>query len=84
MTVIGSALRKLLELLGNGVHCVDLPAILGEHGLDDGRGDNQLRFERDDKLQQLEIVVRSLDRRGWLEESKVGGLGRGKKVLGGL
>lgn len=57
--VVRRNLRELENLLSNGVHSVDLPALLREYCIDDRGGGDQRRFESYNKLQLREVGVGS-------------------------
>jgi len=77
-------LRELLELLSNCVESVDLPAILGENGVGNGRSVHDLGLERHDELKLGIVRVWTVDLGGGCEELEVGGFGCREEVGGGL
>lgn len=77
-------LRELLELLSNCVESVDLPAILGENGVGNGRSVHDLGLERHDELKLGIVRVWTVDLGGGCEELEVGGFGYREEVGGGL
>lgn len=68
-------LRKLLQLLGSSVHGVNLPAILGEDGVDNSRSNNDFCLKRHDKLQLGKVGVGAGDLGSRCQELEVGCLG---------
>lgn len=77
-------LRELFELLGNGMHSIDLPSFLSEDSVNDGGSDDKLRLEGNDKLQLSKVGVRLNN--SWCRSKKVEieSSGLREKVFGGL
>lgn len=57
MSIKGRDLRKLLQLLGDSVHCINLPAILGEDGVDNSRRNDDFCLKRHNELQLGKVFV---------------------------
>ena len=75
MPVSRGELGELLKFLGNGMHGVNLPALLGENRVDYRRSINDVGFEQHDELQQGKVGIRTDNFGVRPEELEVGSLG---------
>lgn len=75
MAVSHRDLWEFLQLLSRGVHCVNLPAVLGEYAVDDGRGHDILGLEGYNELKLRKVGVRASDIGIGLEQLEIRGLG---------
>lgn len=82
MSIIRRQLGELFELLGDGMHCVDLPSFFREHRVDHGRGDNDLSVEGHNTLQLSKVRIGLNNSWSWPEELEVVCLGVREKVFG--
>lgn len=79
----GRKLGELLQPLGGSMHGIDLPAILGEDGVDDCRSDNDFCLKGDNKLQLGIVGVGAGDLRSRGKELEVGCLCCREKIGSG-
>lgn len=84
VAVVRRHFRKLLQFLGDSVHEVNFPSVLGEYCIDHSRCSYNFSFERHDKLELRKVRIRALNHGVGLEDFKIDGSSCREKVGGSL